>query len=288
MQIVLLFFFQEHSSCTNLQNYKQSTIMDLNLFSPAHQTMFYMKVTFLGTNGWYDTVTGNTCSVLIQSEKFDIILDAGNGIAKVDRYITQEKPAYLFISHFHLDHITGLHTLVKFNFRKGLTICGQPGTEEVLKSLVREPFTVPFEKLPYLVNFLEVSDGTNSVPFPVEFRWLLHPVPCLGYRILIDNRIITYCTDTGFCENAILLAQDADLLITECGLLPGEKSPEWPHLNPETAIRIALESHAKRLALMHFGAEVYKSHDDRARIKTRFEPAFPGLVVAYDDLCIEL
>ena len=87
-----------------------------------------MKVTFLGTNGWYDTITGNTCSVLIQSENFDIILDAGNGIAKADRYITQEKPVYLFISHFHLDHITGLHTLVKFNFREGLNICGQPGT----------------------------------------------------------------------------------------------------------------------------------------------------------------
>jgi ribonuclease BN (tRNA processing enzyme) len=247
-----------------------------------------MKVTFLGTNGWYDTVTGNTCSVLIQSEKFDIILDAGNGIAKVDRYITQDKPVYLFISHFHLDHITGLHTLVKFNFWEGLNICGQPGTEEILKSLVREPFTVPFAKLPYPVNFIELSEGRHNDPFPIECRLLLHPVPCFGYRLVIDNRIITYCTDTGFCENAVLLAQDADLLITECGLLPGEQSPGWPHLNPETAIRIAKESDAKRLALMHFGAEVYKSSDDRARIKKQFEPSFPGLIVASDDLSIEL
>ncbi len=247
-----------------------------------------MKVTFLGTNGWYDTVTGNTCSVLIQSEKFDIILDAGNGIAKVDRYITQDKPVYLFISHFHLDHITGLHTLVKFNFWEGLNICGQPGTEEILKSLVREPFTVPFAKLPYPVNFIELSEGRHNDPFPIECRLLLHPVPCFGYRLVIDNRIITYCTDTGFCENAVLLAQDADLLITECGLLPGEQSPGWPHLNPETAIRIAKESDAKRLALMHFGAEVYKSSDDRARIKEQFEPSFPGLIVGSDDLSIEL
>ena len=72
-----------------------------------------MKVTFLGTNGWYDTVTGNTCTVLIQAKEYDIILDAGNGIAKADQYITQDKPAYFFISHFHIDHIAGLHTLVK-------------------------------------------------------------------------------------------------------------------------------------------------------------------------------
>ncbi len=246
-----------------------------------------MNVTFLGTNGWYDTVTGNTCSVLVQSENYDIIFDAGNGFAKADRYISQEKPVYLFISHFHLDHITGLHTLVKFNFGEGLNICGQPGTREILSSLVREPFTVPFEKLPFKVNFLEFTEGRHFIPFPVECRLLLHPVPCFGYRLVIDNRTIVYCTDTGFCDNAILLAQDADLLITECGLLPGEKSPEWPHLNPETAIRIAKESHAKRLALMHFGAEVYRTPGDRDRVKKQFEPSFPGLVVATDDLTIE-
>lgn len=247
-----------------------------------------MNVTFLGTNGWYDTVTGNTCSVLIQSEKFDIILDAGNGIAKADQYITQDKPVYLFISHFHLDHITGLHTLVKFNFREGLNICGQPGTEEVLRSIVREPFTVPFAKLPYNVNFLEFPEGRHNCPFPIECRLLVHPVPCFGYRLVIDNKIITYCTDTGFCANAVLLGQQADLLITECGLLPGDQSPEWPHLNPETAIRIAKESHAKRLALMHFGAEVYKSTGDRARIKKEYDQSFPGLIVASDDLRIEV
>ena len=147
---------------------------------------------------------------------------------------------------------------------------------------------MPFAKLPYKVNFLEFAEGRHTIPFPIECRLLLHPVPCFGYRLVIDNKIITYCTDTGFCENAVLLAQDADLLITECGLLPGEQSPEWPHLNPETAIRIAKESHAKRLALMHFGAEVYKSPGDRAEVKKEFDQSFPGLIVASDDLSIEL
>ena len=34
------------------------------------------------------------------------------------------------------------------------------------------------------------------------------------------------------------------------------RTPGWPHLNPENAIHIAREAEAKRLALMHFGAEV--------------------------------
>ena len=65
------------------------------------------KIIFLGTNGWYDTDTGNTICILIDSPLFTIILDAGNGIAKLDRYADFNKPAYLFLSHFHLDHIAG-------------------------------------------------------------------------------------------------------------------------------------------------------------------------------------
>jgi ribonuclease BN (tRNA processing enzyme) len=96
-----------------------------------------MQVIFLGTNGWYDTTTGTTCSVLVQSEEFDIIFDAGNGIAKADQYITQEKPVFLFISHLHIDHIAGLHTLVKFRFQKGLHICTQNGNVTDLNAFVR-------------------------------------------------------------------------------------------------------------------------------------------------------
>ena len=247
-----------------------------------------MQVTFLGTNGWYDTVTGNTPSVLIRSEAYDIILDAGNGIAKADRYITQEKPVYLFISHFHLDHIAGLHTLVKFRFKKGLTIFGQPGTRAVLDTFLAEPFTVPLELIPYPVEILELAEGQHGLPFAVECRPLVHPVPCMGYRIELDGKVITYCTDTGVCDNAVALARNADLLITECGLKPGQVSPEWPHLNPQDAIGIAQKAGAKRLALMDFGAEVYRTLEERMEVQKLFEKEFPRLLVTTDDLTVEV
>jgi ribonuclease BN (tRNA processing enzyme) len=247
-----------------------------------------MQVTFLGTNGWYDTETGNTPSVLVQAGEYDIILDAGNGIAKADRYIAQEKPAFLFISHAHLDHIIGLHTLVKFRFRKGLTICGQPGTEAILEQFVAEPFTVPFSMLPYPVKIRDLEEGTHNIPFPVECRPLVHPAPCFGFRLTLDGKVLAYCTDTGVCDNAIRLARDADLLITECGLKPGQESPGWPHLNPENAIHIAREAGAKRLALMHFGAEVYRTLEERREVQERFGKECPGLIAATDGLTVEM
>ena len=247
-----------------------------------------MKVTFLGTNGWYDTGTGNTCSVLIQAKDYDIILDAGNGIAEADHYIAQDRPAFLFISHFHIDHIVGLHTLVKFRFLKGLKIFGQVGTAAVLNTFVAEPFTVPLTRLPYPVSIMELEEGEHAIPFTVECLPLIHPAPCYGYRLTLDDKVVTYCIDTGICDNAITLARDADLLITECGLKPGQESPDWPHLNPENAIDIAQKAHAKRLALMHFGAEVYRTLDDRCAVQKQFEKAYPGLVVATDALTIDI
>jgi ribonuclease BN (tRNA processing enzyme) len=245
-----------------------------------------MQVIFLGTNGWFDTATGTTCSVLVQSEEYDIIFDAGNGIAKADRYITQKKPVFLFISHLHIDHIAGLHTLVKFRLQKGLHIFTQKGSLTDINAFVREPFTVPFPDLPYPVEIIELAKGRHSLPFNVECLPLVHPVPCFGYRLEIDGKVLTYCTDTGICDNAIILARDADLLITECGLKPGDESPGWPHLNPENAIQIARQAHAKRLALMHFGAEVYRTMGERCELRQQFNKEWPDLIVATDDLTI--
>ena len=81
-----------------------------------------MKITFLGTNGWYDTAIGNTPSVFIETKSDYIILDAGFGFYKAKELIKSEKPVSLFISHFHLDHIIGLHTLPLFKLFQGIDI----------------------------------------------------------------------------------------------------------------------------------------------------------------------
>jgi ribonuclease BN (tRNA processing enzyme) len=248
----------------------------------------YMQVTFLGTNGWFDTPTGNTVSVLVQTPEYDLIFDAGNGIAKADRYISQEKPVYLFLSHFHIDHITGLHTLVKFRLKKGLKIYCMPGGSALLRTFVREPFTIPFEKLPFPADIIEIEEGIHKIPFTVECRPLVHTAPCFGYRVEINGKVIVFCTDTGVCDNAVALAREADLLITECGLKPGDCSPDWPHLNPQDAIGIAMRAKAKRLALVHFGAEVYKTLKERKAVQEEFAPICPGLIAATDDLTVDI
>jgi ribonuclease BN (tRNA processing enzyme) len=247
-----------------------------------------MRVVFLGTNGWYNTGTANTCSILVDSREAYVVLDAGDGLHKLNRYCKEKKPAFLFLSHFHLDHITGLHILAKFSFPQGLTIGGPRGSRRFLETFVNQPFTMPLKDLPYPVRILEFPEESARLPFRVECLELLHSTLTLGCRIHLEKKVIAYCPDTGYCENALTLADRADLLIAECSFRTGVYYPEWPHLNPELSSRIAKEGRAKRLVLTHFDPSQYKTMASRKKAETEAKRTFRHSVAARDGLVIEL
>jgi ribonuclease BN (tRNA processing enzyme) len=245
-----------------------------------------MDVIFLGTNGWFDSDTGNTISVLINSKRYHIVLDAGNGIYKADRYIHDDMPVYLLLSHFHLDHIEGMHILNKFRFPL-LQIYGQQGTKEALGTVLARPFSIPLDKLPYPVEVHELTPGPYKIPFPLECYHLVHASPCMGYRFELDGRSIAYVPDTGICDNAVKLARNVDLLIAECAHLPGEESHVWPHLNPQDAADIAKSANAGMLALVHFDAARYKTIQERLDA-VRSIQGYDNAFAACDDMVLTL
>ncbi|MFH1081360.1 MAG: MBL fold metallo-hydrolase [Pseudomonadota bacterium] len=248
-----------------------------------------MKVIFLGTNGWYDTPTGNTICTLIRAERHDIILDAGIGFYKINHYIPvgDEKPATLLLSHFHLDHIYGLHMLVKGRFPHGLTLCGPAGTRQIIDVIVNSPFTVSLERLPFTTTIYEVPEDNGRLSFSLDAKPLLHSGVTLGYRIHIDGKTIAYCPDTGYCENAVALSLNADLLIIECAYKSGETDESWPHLNPETAARIAVEAGARKLVLTHFTAGTYLTLAERKVSEGVAQMIFPDTLAAMDGATVD-
>lgn len=247
-----------------------------------------IKIIFLGTNGWYDTKTGNTVCTFLETRDYFIIFDAGNGFYKIDKYIVSKKPIYLFLSHFHLEHIIGLHILPKFNFSQGIQIYGQKGTKNILNKIIKQPYTMPIKSLPFKVEIYEIGEGIHKIPFLVKCKFLTHISPCLGYRIKLDGKTIAYCTDTGICENLKELAEGADLFITECGLRKSSENIEgWPHLGPEDSAKIAEEAKVKRLALTHFVADKYQNLEEREGAEKEARKIFKNTTVAFDDLQIK-
>ncbi len=246
-----------------------------------------VKAIFLGTNGWYNSPTGDTTCILIETKDSYIIFDAGSGIAKLDHYIKKPKKAYLFMSHFHIDHVHGLHILNKFKFPYGLTICCYEGGGAILNQFVNHPFTIGFKDLPYKVTVRELEVGENNgFPFKVTAADLVHSSRCFGYRFEIDEKVITLCTDTGYCPSAVELSRGADLLMAECAYKQGQVVESWPHLNPELAAKLAKDANVKKLALMHFDAENYQTFAQRTKAKTAAQKVFKNTIAAKDGMII--
>lgn len=248
-----------------------------------------VKIIFLGTNGWYDTDTGNTICVLIDAPSAYIVLDAGNGIYKLDQYIKEDKPIYLFLSHLHIDHIEGLHTMAKFKFKQEFFICVPKGRKKQFNIFMNWPYTIPPKELKIKAKVLELKRKThNFIGFKAIQLPLRHIGGCTGYRFEFGDKVIAYVPDTGLCDNAYKLADNADLLIAECAMKQGIGDVNWPHLNPKTAADIAQKANAGKLALVHFDAEVYQTLGEREKAGKIAQKTFKNTIVAKDGMRVAL
>jgi len=242
-----------------------------------------MKLCFLGTNGWYDTNLGNTLSVLLDTDKAYVVFDAGGGFYKLDKYIKTNKPIIVLLSHFHLDHIIGLHALARFNFIQGIKVFGPKGIKEIFNTIINAPYSMPVNRLK---TELVVGEFLNNLSLPVniEYRKLRHVGVCYGYRVAAENKSVVFCTDTGPCRNLNLLAKGADVLITESSLPPGKIDKHWPHLNPQQAALIARQAKVKKLILTHFDSGLYTKLSDRIQAGRFARKIFKHTLISCDGL----
>lgn len=219
-----------------------------------------MEITFLGTNGWFDTHTGATSCVLLNTKDCYIVLDAGSGFYKIPDLLKEIKPIYLFLSHLHLDHICGLQMLPLLKNKKLTIIVTGKEQKDDLANFMHLPFMATAKMLN--VDVKEIEEIKNELPFKIEYFELAHAVKTFGYKIFAEDKVIAYGLDSGLCENVLHLAKDSDLFICECSYLPTQ-DPDFNHLNPKAAALIAKEANAKLLALIHFKADVYDTFEKR-------------------------
>ncbi len=116
--------------------------------------------------------------------------------------------------------------------------------------------------------------------------YLKHSKSCVGYRFNINGEIISYCADTGYCENAILLAKDADIIIAECSFKKVINKDDSPHLDPFLAATLAKEANAKKLYLIHFDASLYTELNDRLEAEKLAKTIFQESYTTFDDMII--
>jgi len=105
------------------------------------------------------------------------------------------------------------------------------------------------------------------------------------------GRKFVYCTDTVFCENAIALAQDADVLVHEATFAhqDAELAYQRLHSTSTMAAQVALEARVKRLIMTHFSPRYAPGNaiglDD---LLQEARSIFPNTSMAYDFLVHEI
>src|SRR5207247_9968820 len=186
-----------------------------------------MKLTILGSGTVVPSGSRNSAGYFVELPDARIMMDCGAGtVHALARFgLPWEQMTHLFISHFHLDHIGELASLLSA-FRYGMktdriepfTIIGPLGLDRIMDGLTMAFGAKLFEaEFPVSVRMgtpgerLELgSDSTLSVAKTP------HTQESLAVRSESGGRALCYTGDTDYSEELTGFFSKADVLISEC------------------------------------------------------------------------
>ncbi len=248
---------------------------------------------------------GHTSCVEVRAGPMRLIFDAGTGLWALGREWQRNRTpveAHLFLSHLHLDHITGLALFAPaFDPQSRITVWGPSaapgGLKAALARIFREPYLpFPLDSLAGIRGFRDLRAGEVVAPSPelrIATAPLRHPGGAIGYRIAYRGRSACYVTDTehppeGRDGHVMALIADADLVIYDSTFTDEEYPARrgWGHSTWQEGVRLCEAAAAGRLVAFHHDP----SHDDAFLdgIQGELERARPGSVVAREGLVLRL
>ncbi len=249
---------------------------------------FVRELVTLGTSSQVPTRFRNHNGYLLRFRDQDLLLDPGEGTQRqlARASLRADRIRKILVTHFHGDHSLGLAGMMQ-------RICLEGGTGPV-------EVVFPASGLAFYERMLEASiyDRTvDFVPVPIERQGLIidderfkiwarrlsHSVETFGYRIEEQGeggQVIAHVMDTRRCRNAVWLASEVDLLVSECTYLSSEEreAKERGHMTARHAASIAKEANARQLVLTHFSQRYTKSRPFLQEAK----PIFSAVKAARD------
>jgi len=269
-----------------------------------------MRVRFWGVRGSTPTPQkenmeygGNTSCIEIRTDTNQILVfDGGTGIRLLGNELQQEFGdrsirAHIFFSHFHLDHIQGVpffrplyypqnHFTFYFAGRRDAHL-----VMDALAGMMANPyFPMNMSKLPCSREYVDLVEETFTV---ADTRILVlplnHPQGCVGYRIMQDSKVISYCTDVEHGvdwsdKNVVTLAKNADFFIVDSQYTPEELPGHvgWGHSSWKQAVESGIEAGVKQIALFHH--DPYHEDGDVEKILNDAQKLYPNVIAAREGL----
>lgn len=225
-----------------------------------------MRLTVLGRSPAVPNPAEACAGYLVEAGGARVLVDIGPGV--VAQLLTRHHPDELdavVVSHMHADHMLDLVTLrYVYPWRarprnERLRVVMPPGSADQLLDLARGAGNARHFEDSFR---LSEHDGSSPVSFtgvsftPIE---TVHFIPCWGFRIQADGRLLSYTADTAPCGGLEDLADGADLLLSEATLRTLDEDAQPPeergHLLPAEAGDAARQAGSKSLMLTHLPVE---------------------------------
>lgn len=211
----------------------------------------------LGPMGWIPTGGNHACCYCFEMKDTLVVLDAGTGVARFaeppyNTLIEKCEKIVLLLSHYHLDHISGLIYLPFFFKEKEFHIAG-PGkeiynrsTEEILTQITSPPyFSRPIADFPMDMYFHDLGTGPADIAgLKIETILQAHSDPSLGIKV---ENTVCYCTDTACSEETVGFAECCNILLHESWF----DSADYQRLQQEATVSQA----ARKTLKAHSGVE---------------------------------
>ncbi len=166
----------------------------------------------------------------------------------------------IWISHFHLDHVGGIPSLLSGlkhaadtrDRVKPLKIFGPAGLRRIMEGF-ENVNQYKFLKLHFPVELIEIEEHERFEILPdLEAVALSTPHTAESQAIRVfdkSGKSIVYSSDTGFTKSVGEFARNADLFVCECSFF--ENKPTQNHLVLAEAMFLARYGSPKRIMLTH-------------------------------------
>ncbi len=250
------------------------------------------EIKFVGTSSGKVSSNRFHSSFLILTEKYNLLVDAGDGISKalLKQKIDFNSIDGILISHLHADHYSGLPSLIAqmkmVNRKKDLWIYINKNLMNFIKELINRSY-IFLERLGFQINFtpfnnediIHIKDNFNFLPkqnshldeYAKYDKQNKLDFSCSSFLFKINKSELFYTGDIAKKEDLYLFRDfKIDYMISEC-----------THINLEVIILAFNQLKAKKLFLTHISDEDEKS---LSKLKPSISSTEEVIIAAFDGL----
>jgi phosphoribosyl 1,2-cyclic phosphodiesterase len=212
---------------------------------------------------------GNTACVSVEGKDgTHLVFDAGTGIRVLgDEICARRQPLYLFLSHYHWDHIQGFPFFrPAYQSQQDIFLLSDHLSESpksIFGQMATPHFPVPASALKANIQVMPIENQTINIgELQVSTMATNHPGGGCAYRVDSDQGSFAYITDNElappeipttsynqwveFISGIDLFLHDAMYLDEELALTHG-----WGHSLISQALQLAVDAEVKNTILFH-------------------------------------